>query len=314
MKNLLLFTIFITLTLHSNAQTVTDIDGNVYNTITIGTQTWMAENLKTTKYNDGAAIPNITNNSSWYTKTTGAYCDLSNTPENSTTYGRLYNWYAVDNNAATMDKSNGGKNVCPSGWHVPTDDEWTILTTYLGGEDIAGGKLKETGTTHWASPNTGANNETGFTALPGGFRKYDGTFNNYVTLSGSWWSTTELESSSSQARDRWMNYKNDDVRRDFDNKVSGNSVRCVKNNNTTLTNSIKLEEVIIYPNPAIEQIYFKNVYNSNTIIMIFELQGKQILNKQINTSPIDISNLSKGIYIVKIIDSEKTVISKLIKE
>ena len=134
---------------------LTDIDGNDYKTVTIGTQVWMVENLKTTKYNDGTAIPNITDNTSWAALTTGAYCDNINTPSISTTYGRLYNWYAVDNNAGTKVASNGGKNVCPTGWHVPSDAEWTTLTTYLGGESVAGGKLKETGTTHWQSPNTG---------------------------------------------------------------------------------------------------------------------------------------------------------------
>ena len=155
---------------------VTDINGNVYNIVTIGTQTWMAENLKTTKYNDGTAIPNVTVDATWAALTTGAYSDYSNTPANSTTYGRLYNWYVVDNNPATKVASNGGKNVCPTSWHVPTDAEWTILTTYLGGESIAGGKLKETGTAHWNSPNTGATNETGFTTLPSGLRYYDGSY------------------------------------------------------------------------------------------------------------------------------------------
>ena len=101
--------------------TVTDADGNIYNTTTIGTQVWMKENLKTTKYNDGTAIPNITDNNAWAASTTGAYCDYSNTPVDSNTYGRLYNWYTVDNNAATKVVSNGGKNVCPTGWHVPSD-------------------------------------------------------------------------------------------------------------------------------------------------------------------------------------------------
>src|SRR5664280_1993486 len=170
--------------------TITDVDGNIYNTVTIGTQTWMAENLKTTKYNDGTAIPLVTDNSAWATLTTGAYSNYSDNPSNSTTYGRLYNGYVVDNNAATKVASNGGKNVCPTSWHVPTDAEWITLTTYLGGGSVAGGKLKETGTTHWTTPNTGATNETGFTALPGGYRSTNGAYNNFEDY-GYWWSSTE---------------------------------------------------------------------------------------------------------------------------
>ena len=204
---------------------VSDIDGNVYNTVTIGTQVWLAENLKTTKYNDGTAIPNITVDATWAAATTGAYSDYSNTPANSTIYGRLYNWYAVDNNAATKVASNGGKNVCPTSWHVPTDAEWTTLTTYLGGEAVAGGKLKETGTTHWITPNTGATNETDFTALPGGYRNYNGT---YLTIgySGFWWSSTEY--STSNAWYRYVSYSNTNVYGHYDGKPYGFSVRCVR--------------------------------------------------------------------------------------
>jgi uncharacterized protein (TIGR02145 family) len=205
--------------------TLTDIDSNVYKTITIGSQTWMAENLKTTKYNDGTAIPNITVDAKWYAATTGAYSDYNNTQANSTIYGRLYNWYAVDINAATKVASNGGKNVCPTSWHVPTDIEWTTLTTYLGGESVAGGKLKETSTTHWLSPNTGATNETGFTALPGGERLNMGSYDGVGNV-GSWWSSTEFN--YSDARYRAMTYYATDAFRFGSGKRAGFSVRCVR--------------------------------------------------------------------------------------
>jgi len=203
---------------------VSDIDNNVYNTVKIGTQIWMAENLKTTKYNDGTAIPNITDNTAWLALTTGAYCDYSNTPANSTTYGRLYNWYAIDNNAATKVASNGGKNVCPTGWHVPTYLEWIELTNYLGGLSVAGGKLKETGTTHWASPNTDATNETGFTALPGGCREEYITF-GYVGSHGYWWTPSE----DGEDADK-LSMKSDlgNVSGDSSKKQWGYSVRCVR--------------------------------------------------------------------------------------
>jgi uncharacterized protein (TIGR02145 family) len=157
--------------------TMTDQDGNVYKTVTIGTQIWMAENLRTTKYNDGSLIPNVTNNSGWAGLSTGAYCNYKNTSKTDTiaTFGRLYNWYAV----------NTGK-LAPKGWHVPTDEEWAQLIDYVGDD---GGKLKETDTTHWNSPNPEATNETGFTALPGGGRNsFAGAFSSIGDY-GYWWST-----------------------------------------------------------------------------------------------------------------------------
>jgi uncharacterized protein (TIGR02145 family) len=159
--------------------TMTDQDGNEYKTIVIGTQTWMAENLRTTKYRDGTAIPNITDKTAWEALTTGAYCNYNNTTSADTiaTYGRLYNWYAATDS----------RNIAPAGWHVPTDAEWETLIYYLGGFRVAGGKMKETGTTHWISPNTGATNESGFTALPSGLRlgyiygTFDNTFGVYLS-------------------------------------------------------------------------------------------------------------------------------------
>ena len=208
----------LTFTTINGATQVTDADGNIYNIITIGTQFWLKENLKTTKYNDGTAIPNVTDNTAWSTTTTGAYCDYANTPANSATYGRLYNWYVVG--------SNNPKNVCPTGWHVATDDDWTTLTTYLGGELVAGGKLKETGTTHWTSPNTGATNETGFTALPGGYRSQSGSFG----LSGSygfWWTATE--GGTDFAFYRYMFNTSSSLSSGDNEKHGGFYVRCLKN-------------------------------------------------------------------------------------
>jgi len=208
-----------------------DGDNNNYPVVQIGTQLWMEENLKTTKYNDGTTIPNITDNTAWEALTTGAYSDYDNTPANSTTYGRLYNWFAVDNNAATRVASNGGKNVCPVSWHVPGDAEWTILSDFLEGETIAGGKLKETGTTHWASPNTSATNETGFTALPGGYRDGNGPIDghndgySHIQENGNWWSSAEYSSINARYVDMYHDY-NDLFRVNYDKKF-GYSVRCV---------------------------------------------------------------------------------------
>lgn len=197
--------------------TVDDIDGNTYNIVRIGTQLWMKENLKTTKYIDGSLIGT----------TTPATLDISGeaTPKyqwaydgneaNVATYGRLYTWYAVTDNL----------KICPVGWHVPSDAEWTTLTTFLGGESVAGGKLKEVGTTHWAIPNAGATNETGFTALPGGWRNPFGTYGG-ISDFGSWWSSTEDPTIGAYNRD--MIYNGSSVGRNNLNKQDGYSVRCVR--------------------------------------------------------------------------------------
>lgn len=205
---------------------VTDVDGNVYNTMTIGTQQWTTENLKTSKYNDNTLIPFISDIYEWSSLSTPAWCRYVNDhtsyndPLNSyTTDGALYNWYAV--NAA----SNGGKNVCPAGWHVPTDADWTTLTNFLGGDSIAGGKMKEAGIAHWVGPNTGATNESGFTGLPEGGRFSNGRFKGIGTR-GGWWSSEELLPTS--GRGRFLYYEFSMVYRGSGYKGDGFSVRCLK--------------------------------------------------------------------------------------
>jgi uncharacterized protein (TIGR02145 family) len=188
--------------------TMTDQEGNLYKTITIGSQTWMAENLRTTLYNDGTIIPNVIRNSEWISLKTGAYCNYNKID----IYGRLYNGYAV----------NTGK-LCPIGWHVPTDEEWTILTTYLGGVRPAYNKLKEAGTTHWKSDNSDASNETGFTALPGGSRNSDGSCGG-TGYYGFWWSAT---AGIYTASFRFIDVEGFVKTGDCD-KMLGFSVRCVK--------------------------------------------------------------------------------------
>jgi len=220
MKNLFLFlTIMIVSSIafgQESNKTVTDIDGNVYKTVTIDTQVWMAENLKTTKYRNGNLIEttspatlDITTEST--PKYQWAY---AGNESNVATYGRLYTWYAATDS----------RNVCPTGWHVPTDSEWTTLTTYLEGENVAGGKLKEAGTSHWSSPNIRATNETGFTALPGGYRNYYGSFNG-IGATGGWWSSTEYL--TNYAWSRYMTYDSSYVYNNY-GKTYGYSVRCLR--------------------------------------------------------------------------------------
>jgi len=201
-------------TIYSDALKVTDIDGNVYNTVKIGNQLWMAENLKTTRFNDSTSIPNVTDQVTWATLTTPGYCWYNDSIYYKNSFGALYNWYTV----------NSGK-LAPKGWHVATDEEWAILTTFLG-DSVAGGKLKETGTLNWTAPNTGATNVTGFTALPGGGRGYDnGTFDFKGTIS-FWWTSTVLD--DTYARFRSIGYNNSGVGKSGSGKDNGLYVRCVK--------------------------------------------------------------------------------------
>lgn len=210
----------LTFTTSATPLSVTDIDLNLYNTVTIGTQIWMAENLRTTKYNDNTPIPLVTDISTWASLITPGYCWYHNDESSyKVDYGALYNWYTVDS------QSNGGKNVCPTGWHVPTDAEWTALIAFLGGENVAGGKLKEAGTTHWGTPNAGANNETGFTALPGGNRDLAGAFVGIKSY-GIWWSATQEDSTLA-----WRYYLDASVsnaERGDGYKKGGFSIRCLQ--------------------------------------------------------------------------------------
>jgi len=198
---------------------ITDVENNTYKTVTIGTQQWMAENLKTSKYSDGTTIPNITDNTQWSNLTTGAWAYYNNDATNNAKYGKLYNWYAVS------PTTNGNKNVCPTGWHVPTDAEWTVLTDYLGGLSVAGGKMKEVGTTSWNSPNTDATNTSLFTGLAGGNRYYDGYY-SYIGGYGYWWSSTE--DGTTNAWGRTLDSYNGSAYRDGSVKRNGLSVRCLR--------------------------------------------------------------------------------------
>jgi uncharacterized protein (TIGR02145 family) len=195
--------------------TVADIDGNVYQTIGIGSQYWITENLKTTQFNDGTPIPLVTDNSTWQFLVAPGYCWYNNDEAtNKELYGALYNWYVVVSS-----------KLPPAGWHVSTDAEWTILETYLGGLTEAGGKLKETGTDHWMTPNTGATNETGFTALPGGMRAKDGSF-SALGETGNFWTTTTA--SNQAAWYRALDYLGSSNTRGNNSVNWGLSVRLVK--------------------------------------------------------------------------------------
>jgi len=207
---------------------VSDIDGNVYHTITIGTQVWMVENLKTTKYNDGTAIPFVTDNTAWATLTSPAHCFYNNDVTTyKNTYGALYNWYAV----------NTGK-LAPTGWHVPTDAEWTTLVTYVSANTGTSGSLAKAlaATTNWVTSYTNAgaigydltkNNSSGFSALPGGWRIKGGSFSN-LGVNGFWWSSTGYDTDSAWIRYMENDYPYGEVIRYGNFGEDGYSVRCIR--------------------------------------------------------------------------------------
>jgi uncharacterized protein (TIGR02145 family) len=203
---------------------VTDQNGNTYATIVIGTQEWLAENLRTTSYANGDPIPNVTDDDQWVELTTAAWAHRDNNASYENPLGKLYNWYAVAD----------PRNVCPTNWHVPTDAEWNTLVNYLdpnngnNGEysETAGGKMKSTGTQYWPAANEGATNESGFSGLPNGFRSGGSGFFFAIGDFGFWWSASE--SGAGSAWNRVLESGSASTYRENDAKGVGCSVRCVR--------------------------------------------------------------------------------------
>ena len=266
--------------------------------VVIGTQTWTNKNLDVATYSDGTVIPQITDPTEWAALTTGAWCYYNNDSAIGAIYGKLYNWYAVAGIHDT-DPNTPNKVLAPTGWHVPTDAEWTTLTTYLGGESIAGGTMKSTGTTLWVSPNTGATNSSGFTGLPGGGRSSTSNFYR-IGNGGRWWSSSEKDTTF--AWGSYLDYDDDNSLRYYWNKTYGLSVRCLRDSllSNTLFNTSSLK---LYPNPVLSILNVKTDYNLiNQPYTIVDGLGRVVLNGKINDveSTINVEQLSKGIYYLKI--------------
>jgi len=198
-----------------SAQAVKDADGNVYATGTIGKQVWLLENLRTTKYNDGTEIKLVKDGKQWAALKSGAYCYFNNSEENLSEYGALYNWYTV----------NTGK-LCPKGWHVPTDTEWSALMTFAGGRSAAGVKLKESGDEHWQASMLRATNDFDFSAIAGGLRHSSGTYPMSLNMYAAWWTSTSYN--PSEAWSQGLSFSSDESQRGYFNKLNGFSVRCIK--------------------------------------------------------------------------------------
>ena len=299
MKHCIIILIFSILGLYSYnsyGQTVTDIDNNVYNTVAIGSQVWLKENLKTTKLNTGTAIPLVTDNTEWVNLTTAGYCWYGNLSTNGAIYGALYNWYAVNT-----------KNLCPTGWHIPTNAEWQTLIDYLGGSSVAGNKLKEAGTSHWALNTTGTN-ESGFTGLPGGQRGGYGAF-DLLKGSASFWSSTEENTNFAGI---WnLSLYGGLVQYFSEGKAAGKSCRCIKD----APNGIQdIQEPVfnlhLYPNPSNNCVIVEYEKSKEVSLQLIDIFGKVILERQfINSTEIKL--LHKGLYIIRLTDEPNIRTEKL---
>ncbi|MDF2435750.1 MAG: Microbial collagenase precursor [Bacteroidota bacterium] len=313
-KIILLFIGLSLLSMTNQAQTVTDVQGNVYNTIAIGTQLWMKENLRTGKYNDGTPItyPGV-NNTLWQNNTNGAYAWLQNDSSTyAVTYGALYNWFAVS------PTTNGGKNICPLNWHVPTHNDFTTLERALctSGTCVTdfpfdlstigyrgtneGNKMKESGTIHWNSPNAGTNSSM-FTGLPGCKRDNAGAFSTTPGTFGLWWTSTSYDATF--AFNRALSYNNAGVSRAHGyQKSNAFSVRCVCDF-TIGVEEIEFENKIqIYPNPAVEKLTIDFDLTQDLEMNLYNIIGKLVIQKNLSSgrNDIDISSLPKGIYLIRI--------------
>lgn len=303
-RSLLPLILFTSVTGSLNAQTVTDFDGNVYPTVVIGAQEWMQKNLKVTHYNNGDPIPHIVDNATWYAATSGAYAYYYNDTANLSTYGALYNGFVVQD----------VRGVCPTGWHVPVDNEWRLLfrticetgdcdsiwadnMLFSGNEGTnEGGKMKESGTDHWNSPNEGADNSSGFTALPHGYRFWDG---DYYTMNeyGVFWANTEHEISVNM----WFYApyaSHAYIYHGYGDKLNGFGIRCVRpaSQSSVIENAPKLPQ--LYPNPTSGILSVKTDLEVYDKLTIFDISGKICGTVELSqeNETIDISGLDNGMY------------------
>ena len=306
MKKLkLLFIVLSFCTIKNQAQTVTDYDGNVYDTVIIGTQVWMKQNLKVTHYNNGNPIPNIEDNATWANTISGARCYYNNDSiVHNSIYGALYNWYAVKNNY----------NICPSGWHVSTEAEWIEAENFLGGDSIAGGKMKEVGTSHWSAPNVDATNSSRFTGLPGGFRSFNSGF-QYLHENGLWWTATEVDVNWAKSVYFWNQYGG--VDHNPGSKRYGFSIRCIRNTSYNGTREMNLQDKIkVYPNPAIDKVTIEYTANQDLQVQIYNVIGVCVLQTKLEKEikEIDISSLPTGVFVMNISCEEWSLQKKFIKQ
>jgi uncharacterized protein (TIGR02145 family) len=303
MKNILIAISFLIIVITGTAQdgTVTDIDGNIYHTVKTYLQTWLIENLKTTKYNDGTKILNITDNNEWYNLTVGAYCNYDNDSNNVKDYGRLYNWFTVNT-----------CKLCPKGWHVPSDSEWNILFTHYGTYELV-----EAGKKHWEYSNSKEiYNASGFTALPGGYY-----YTNFVQIGkeGFWWSSTdypEIYSAWSRLITFNSSFNGFQSRRNHTRWMAGYSVRCLCDEQTQNNIINNIEKIKIYPNYTSDKIFINCANRHDFKMKVYNIVGKCLYQCDLTSgiNEIDINSLTKGIYFVRLIGIDNTIHQKIVKE
>ncbi len=279
-----------------NNETVTDYDGNVYNTVAIGDQVWLKENLESTHYSDGTEITEV-----W------AYNDDEGLVS---TYGRLYTWDGAMNYSTT----EAAQGACPNGWHIPTDAEWTELGTFLGGDAVAGGKLKESGTVHWKTPNAGATNESGYTVLPAG--EYDDTHYQLLEEFAVIWSSTQT--SATKCKYRYLAYNDAELHTYNFYKNYRYSIRCIKNETVGfLEQEDKEKTLVLYPNPANNNIsvQFLNQLKMPIEIKVLDISGRMLERVTLTSmkNDIDISYLQNGFYFMVLENERTSVTTKFVK-
>ena len=299
------FTLLLLLTTPVLSQTIIDIDNNLYNTITIGNQTWLKENLKTTHFSNGDLIPTTVQQA--INDSTSIYrWAYNNDVNNVNDYGLLYTWFVVKDS----------RNVCPVNWHVPAEQEWIDLGNYLGGDSIAGDKLKETGTVHWLSTTGNVSNSSDFTALPGGFR---GNPSGFINLgnTGNFWTSTPWGSDAFQ---RALTYQLSASLGMLIQSLAvancGLSLRCIKDLNAVTRAGLPENNIPVYPNPAHEKLYISLDETGNFYVRIYSASGDLFFVKQMNEKAysIDIQDWPKGMYSILISSAKSIMVKKVIIE
>ena len=298
----ILFLVFFNLPAQSPGALVTDGVGNEYESIILNNgQEWLISNLRATAFNDGTELAMITDNEIWSTTSSPSYCFYQNNPTNSDTYGNLYNFFVI----------SADKNICPIGWRVPTELDWSELISSLGGLGLAGGKLKFEGFDFWSTPNTDATNEIHFDALPNGCR-YSGGFFNNLNYYSFLWTASELDTTFAWFRS--LKYDNGTAVRNFSKKQSGYGIRCMRNSSSEII-ELDNESCHIYPNPTngFINVHFTNIQEEEISFSLLDQTGKIIERGLLQNNMLDFSNVDDGLFVLRFEYLNKIITFKLCK-